>query len=488
MQPPLSSQASQSEAKLLKMLQQRRAAKSQATTPSNLSTSSRDSLTFSTSKRYRINTSLPRLPHFLGSAADIPTGVSAAFLISSLVHCRSKVEQPTTRAAASVLRENGVFSIATLCGRVPHREKDENHPMTPIDAINPMDPPTPTGDFNSHPLTGGPIRGPSRCHVAHAWDASFEALVDSLVKDAGAELDRRYHLDIFALGSCEDVESCPDAERSSQRSGSSKVTGKVMADSPIESLQATVAAVQEVLLILDKDALCFSRLWVLTEAMMAVRGNKLRICSTASLGSTEMDIQAWEERIDGIDWSLATSSRKNDERRLRKFAERVWDMNGIGTDRLLAQLKVALRKYIYGQILVKAVEHGDRKAVEAALERGASPEQRDADGNTLEDLASFCNQQDIEEVLFERRMQRMTHQPLSTFFTPDDLMENCSAADPHVLLPFMTQPVESRSEGREDGLPEEDAEEERLWQVLAGLEPSEKLPNKKPLRLPLASV
>ena len=28
-------------------------------------------------------------------------------------------------------------------------------------------------------------------------------------------------------------------------------------------------------------------------------------------------------------------------------------MNGIGTDRLLAQLKVALRKYIYGQILVK---------------------------------------------------------------------------------------------------------------------------------------
>ena len=86
---------------------------------------------------------------------------------------------------------------------------------------------------------------------------------------------------------------------------------------------------------------------------MAVRSNKLRISSTASLGSTEMDIQTWEERIDGIDWSLATSSRKNDERRLRKFAERVWDMNGIGTDRLLAQLKVALRKYIYGQILVK---------------------------------------------------------------------------------------------------------------------------------------
>ena len=328
MQPPLSSQASQSEAKLLRMLQQRRAAKSQATTPSNLSTSSRDSLTFSTSKRYRINTSLPRLPHFLGSA-DIPTGVSAAFLVSFLVHCRSKVEQPTTRAAA-MLRENGGVPIATLCGRVPHR--DENHPMDPMDPR--------TGDFNRHPLTGGPIRGPSRFHVAHAWDADFEALVDCLVKDAGAELDRRYNLDIFG----EDVE-CP--ERSSQRS----VTG--VADSPIESLQATVAAVQEVVLILDKDALCFSRLWVLTEAMMAVSSNKLRISSTASLGSTEMDIQTWEERVDGIDWSLATSSRKNDERRLRKFAERVWDMNGIGTDRLLAQLKVALRKYIYGQILVK---------------------------------------------------------------------------------------------------------------------------------------
>ena len=336
MQPPLSS--AQSEEKLLKMLQQRRAAKSQATTPSNLSTSSRD-LTFSTSKRYRINTSLPRLPHFL-AAADVPTGVSAAFLVSSLVHCRSKVAQPTTRAAARVLRENG-GAMATLCGRVPHRETDENHPTNPMDPRNP-------GDSNSHPLTGGPMRGPSRSHVAHAWDADFEALVDSLVKDAGAELDQRYHLDIF--GSGEDVERCP--ERSSQRSGVTGVT-EVAADSHIESLQATVAAVQEVVLILDKDALCFSRLWVLTEAMMAVRSNKLRICPTASLGSTAMDIQTWEERIDGIDWSLATSSRKNDERRLRKFAERVWDMNGIGTDRLLAQLKVALRKYIYGQILVK---------------------------------------------------------------------------------------------------------------------------------------
>ena len=212
MQPPV---AATSEAKLLKMLQQRRAAKSQATTPSNLSTSSRDSLTFSTcSKRYRINTSLPRLPHFMGSA-DMPTGVSAAFLVSSLVHCRSKLEQPTTRAAASVLRENGAVPIATLCGRVPHRERHENHrnPMDPLPVVpdvpvvpgvpvTPMDPvpatPLDPGDVdNRHPLTGGLIRGPSRVHVCHAWDASFAALVDLLVGEAGAELDRTYHLDIF---------------------------------------------------------------------------------------------------------------------------------------------------------------------------------------------------------------------------------------------------------------------------------------------------
>eukprot|EP00438_Fugacium_kawagutii_P024248 Skav223109 [mRNA] locus=scaffold419:737842:738540:+ [translate_table: standard] len=190
----------------------------------------------------------------------------------------------------------------------------------------------------THPLTGGRITGPSRTHVAHAWDADFEALVDCLVRDAGSDLDRRYNVDIFAFEAIEETER------------STKVAS---GEDPVESLQATVAKVQDVLLVLDEDALCFSRLWVLTEAMMAVRGNKLRLCSTNSLGSTLVDINTWEERIDGIDWSLATSSRKNDERRLRKFAEKVWDMYGIGTERLLAQLKVALRKYIYGQILVK---------------------------------------------------------------------------------------------------------------------------------------
>lgn len=378
MQPPLHPQTSQSETKLMKMLQQRRAAKSQAATPSNLSTSSRDSVAFSTGKRIQISTSLPRLPHFAGS--DIPTGVSAAFLVSFLVDCRSKVEQPTTRAAACALRTNN----ARLGGRVPQSIKASNQ-MSDGYAVQ------------THPLTGGRITGPSRTHVAHAWDADFEALVDCLVRDAGSDLDRRYNVDIFASEAIEETER------------SSKVAS---GEDPVESLQATVAKVQEVLLVLDKDALCFSRLWVLTEAMMAVRGNKLRLCSTTCLGSTLVDIKTWEERIDGIDWSLATASRKNDERRLRKFAEKVWDMYGIGTERLLAQLKVALRKYIYGQILVKdrcsemrvphihqlrflrcyqnairsistggglylvpsfvtkAVEQGDREAVEAALERG----------------------------------------------------------------------------------------------------------------------
>ena len=321
MQPTLSTQ---SDAKLLKMLQHRRAAKSQATTPSNLSTSSRDTLSFSTGKRYRINTSLPRLPNL--SAAQIPIGVSAAFLVSSLVDCRNQ-EDPTTRAAYSLLQAKG----ETLCGCVPQRQSDAT-----ADLSKHLDPPT----HPTHPITGGRITGPSRTHVAHAWDAKFEALVDCILKDAGSDLDRRYNLDIF------------DTQMEIPSAGRSTVSTKDNSgEDSVESLQAIVAGVQEVLLILDKDALCFSRLWVLTEALMAVRGSKLRILSTACLGSTANDIQLWEQRIDAIDWTLATSSRK-DERRLRKFAERVWD-NGIGTDRLLAQLKVALRKYIYGQIMVK---------------------------------------------------------------------------------------------------------------------------------------
>lgn len=328
MQPTLSTQ---SDAKLIKMLQHRRAAKSQATTPSNLSTSSRDTgKSFSTGKGYRINTSLPRLPNL--SAAQIPIGVSAAFLVSSLVDCR-KQEDPTTRAAYSLLQSKG----ETLCGCVPQRQTVDlsKHPLDPD--THPTHP--------THPITGGRISGPSRTHVAHAWDAKFEALVDCLLHDAGSDLDRRYNLDIFNAQVSMEMEMDFSAGRSTVSTDSG--------EDSVESLQAIVAGVQEVLLVLDKDALCFSRLWVLTEAMMAVQKRKLRIVSTTCcLGSTVKDIQLWEERIDAIDWTLATSSRKKDERRLRKFAERVWD-HGIGTDRLLAQLKVALRKYIYGQIMVK---------------------------------------------------------------------------------------------------------------------------------------
>ena len=33
--------------------------------------------------------------------------------------------------------------------------------------------------------------------------------------------------------------------------------------------------------------------------------------------------------------------------------------------------------------------------------------------------------EDIEELLFERRMQGMLHQPLSLFFRAEDLIETC---------------------------------------------------------------
>ena len=234
MQPPLSTQ---SDAKLIKMLQHRRAAKSQATTPSNLSTSSRDTLSFSTGKGYRINTSLPRLPNL--SAAQIPIGVSAAFLVSSLVDCRNQ-EDPTTRAAYRLLQSKG----ETLCGCVPQRQTVD---FTADLSKHPLDPPT----HPTHPITGGRIIGPSRTHVAHAWDAKFEALVDCLLHDAGSDLDRRYNLDIF---NAQEMESIPSAGRSTVSTDNS-------GEDSVESLQAIVAGVQEVLLVLDKDALCFSRLW-----------------------------------------------------------------------------------------------------------------------------------------------------------------------------------------------------------------------------------
>ncbi|CAJ1455927.1 unnamed protein product [Effrenium voratum] len=393
MRRSLSSNASlepcESEAKLLKLLQNRRS-KSQLT-PSNGSVGGNS-----------VRSAQSRLSGISRQSPSPATGVSAAFLVSSLVDSRSGPE--ATRAVAATLRQRGVS----------------------------------TQDFESevHPLTGGRVAGPCRTHVAHAWDASYEELIDCIVRDAGSDLDRRYSLDVFGAEHLEEAKT-----------------------DPVAAVQALILGVQEVLLVLDKDGLCLSRLWVLAEAMMAI--SKLRVSSAVHFSGSEAELLKWEACIDAVDWAVATS-RKADERRLRTFAERVWDM-GIGTDRLVTQLKVLLRKEVYGQILLKAVEQGDVGAIEAALQRGAPLEQRDVDGNTLEDLACFYNHPEIEEMLFQRRMQGMAHRPLSMFFKAEDLLEECGRAHPEVLMPFLTQPIDGTE-------PSDDESDEEAWQLLASLQ------------------
>ena len=192
-----------------------------------------------------------------------------------------------------------------------------------------------------HPLTCGEVAGPCSTHVAHAWDASFPELVDCLVRDAGSDLDRRYSIDLFGAEHLSGhLEVVPESAPARSSQGSQACKG----EDPVAAVQALVHGAKEVLLVLDKELACFSRLWVLTEAMMATAANKLRICTSdpRGYGSSMDDILRWESRIDAIDWSLAEVSRKSDDRRLRSFSERVWDVHGIGNERLLAQLKVGI--------------------------------------------------------------------------------------------------------------------------------------------------
>mmetsp|Transcript_20665 Transcript_20665/g.48240 ORF Transcript_20665/g.48240 Transcript_20665/m.48240 type:complete len:449 (+) Transcript_20665:40-1386(+) len=428
-----------SEAKLLRKLQHRAAAKSRDLTPIANSTAL-SQCSFST--RNSISAKSSRLSQ---SACGPPVGVSAAFLVSCLVDVRpSQNTDQTTRAVAALLRLRREEANGALRSAPEMAESQE-----------------------IHPLTGGPVAGPCSTHVAHAWDASFQELVDCLVREAGSDLDRRYSLDVF--GSDHLTSGCETSPHSAP-TRTQQLTAKPGMEDSVSQVQARVHGAKEVLLVVDSGAVCLTRLWVLAESMMAVAANKLRVCSAdpQGYGSSVDDILKWESRIDAIDWSLAEASRKSDERRLRTFSERVWDMHGIGNERLLAQLKVALRKEVYGQILIKAVESGDWKAIEEALSRGASLEQRDADGNTLEDLACFCNHQEIEEMLFERRMRGKAHRSLSSFFSAEDLVEHCADALPDVLMPFMTQP-EGEMDTSMDVHPDDD-DDEATWRFLASFE------------------
>jgi len=220
-------------------------------------------------------------------------------------------------------------------------------------------------------------------------------------------------------------------------------------EDPVTEVQRSIAGAGDVLLVLDAEARALGRVWVLFEALLAVAAGKLRVrCSApGGFGASEEDISAWEDRIDAADWVLAQATRRTDERRLRAYADKAWESGARGLEQRLAQLKGFLRREVYGQLLIAAVERGDRRAVEAALDRGASPEQQDALGNTAEELAAFNGHAELEELLFARRMHKIPHQRLSAFFQTRELLAAAGAVHPDVLVPFLTQAVDEDTGG-----------------------------------------
>jgi len=328
-----------------------------------------------------------------------PPGVSAAFLVGFLAQHRpgpeAPPEAPTTRGAAAALQR---------------RRQEEGAAGAYVDSL--------AGE--THFVTGGKLVGRAEIHVAHAWDASFAELVGCVATDAGGEMDRTYFLDLFAL----DL--------------------RAPAEDPVADAQRAVAVAREVLLVLDAEALALGRLWVLFEALLALAAGKLRVGSSApgGFGATEAALRAWEARIDRADWVLSEATRKTDERRLRAFAQRTWESGGKSLEQRLAQLKRFLRREVYGQILLGAAKAGDKRAVQAALDGGASPEQCDALGNTAQEVAAFYGHTSVEELLFERRMQAFPHRRLSAFFRPSDLLAASELVPPDVLAPFLTEAVD----------------------------------------------
>lgn len=425
--PSASKASCGSEANLLRMLEERRTVKSAGeATPSSKPllgrSTSEGSLkrNLSAAPRQRVAAVLPRRPAPIVErpVVSAPIGVSVAHLISRLVEQRHASaadamhqEQPcTTRAFAAALRRRRQdLGDEAVLGAADLAERRENSD-----------------------LTGAAAAGPAATHVVHAWDADFSELVDCLSKDAGSDFDRLYSLDVF--GSAHLPSSSSDSPSSASNTASA-------GDDPVTTVQSLVNGSKDILLVLDTQAKALERLWVLFESLLAVQGGKLRIRSAnpAGFGNSKKDILQWEARIDSIDWGVADVTRKSDEKRMRAFADRVWETHGSGIERMLAQFKVLLRREVNGHLLIGAVEAGDREAVEAALERGASLIQRDADGNTLEDLASFCEHPDIEDLLFERRMGGMAHKSLSTFFEAKELAVSSDEVYADVLAPFMTE-------------------------------------------------
>jgi len=348
-------------------------------------------------------------------------GVSAAFLCTHMVEHRQSADAPEDQHTTRWLAEN-----------LKRRMQSDEESGPYIEKL--------CGEY--HAVTQGRMAGKAAVYVAHAWDAPVSELVDIVLADAGGNLDVCYAVDVFTA----DLHDPPS--------------------DPVAAVRQAVTGVSDFLLALDSQAIAFHRLWVLFEAMVAVGiGKKFRVrcASPDGFGSSERALKMWEAHVDAIDWVLSESSRKSDERRIRSYAARTWEQNGKGVERMLAQLKTVLRREIYGQILISAVEAGDKVAVLAALEMGVNPEQQDAMGNTAEELASFNGFTDIEELLFEKRMTGQTHLTLTAFFAPKELEKAQESADPAVLEPFMATMLTEfggfELTGRVDGADDNDGSE-----------------------------
>jgi hypothetical protein len=299
----------------------------------------------------------------------------------------------------------------------------------------------------THSVTGGDIMGFSGTYVAHAWDADFRELVDCLVTDSQGDLDKRYLVDVF---------------------GADLHTGL---EDPVTVVQQRVGAAQTVLLLVSGKCESLQRLWVVFEALLALQAGKLQVRCAApgGFGDSEAALKLWEANIDAVDWALADVTLKSDEKRLKAFAEKEWEVGGKGVERMLAQLRKSLRQDVYSQILSGAVAKGDLQAVRAALDLGADPEVQDALGNTGEAVAAFNGNDEIADLLFEHRMRKHFHAPLSEW-----------ALDPRQLAAsdqagwFVTEYLGGK-------LPEEVADDEEdlhIAGLLLGLsEPSTCTPN-----------
>lgn len=344
--------------------------------------------------------SLPGISKAAPSQKVQPYGVSVAFLLNYIEdnHPDPDAEKAILDPVLGSSEQPDGESIATsrtAALALKRRMQEAGEEGSYVDVL---------GD-KEHFVTGGQLAGRTSTHVVHAWDAGFRELVTCVASDAQGDLDRRYGIDVFAT----DLLNPPC--------------------DPIANVQGLIAGAGDVLLVLDSEGKALKRLWVLFEAFLALGAGKLRVrCGSASgFGSSQASLRAWESRIDAADWVLAEATRSSDDKRLRKFADTEWEMKGRGVERMLVQLKMFLRSHVYGQILVSAVEAGNRQAVELALDLGADPNTRDRLGNPVEELAAFNGRGDIERLLFEKRMQKMPHLRLSAFFNPRELAESDQA-------------------------------------------------------------